>query len=89
MVRLQNLSGPYPKRWDNTGVVVEAREFDQYIIKMHGSGRLVTRNHQFLREIIPFGDCVTKTHGMTDKQSDKQIVEAEPEPEPRINNPTQ
>ena len=31
-VRLQNLTGPYPKKWHRTGRVIEVRQFDQYVI---------------------------------------------------------
>ena len=46
---VQNQSGSAPKKWDRTGVVVEARPHDQYVIKVDGSGRLTTRNRRFLR----------------------------------------
>ena len=55
-VRLQNMTGPYPKRWDTTGVLVEVGDWDKYVVRVHGSGRLVTRNRQFRRKIVPFGD---------------------------------
>ena len=50
-VRLQNQTGPHGKRWDRTGVVVVAKPHDQYLIKVHGSGRVTLRNRQFLRRI--------------------------------------
>ena len=43
-VRIQNLLGNAPLRWDHTGVVVENLGFDKYLLKIHGSGRLTTRN---------------------------------------------
>lgn len=52
-VRVQNQCGPHPKKWDKTGVVVEVRQFNQYIIKMDGSGRVTLRNRQFLRRFTP------------------------------------
>ena len=48
-VIIQNKYGRSPKRWERTGTVVEVRDFDQYIVKVHGSGRLTRRNRQFLR----------------------------------------
>ena len=57
-VRVQNQHGPYPKCWDSTGLVVEVLNFDQYVVKIHGSGRITTRNRQFLRLIEPYGDPV-------------------------------
>ena len=50
-VRLQNQTGPHGKRWDRTGVVVVAKPHDQYLVKVHGSGRVTLRNRQFLRRI--------------------------------------
>ena len=52
-VRVQNQYGPHPKKWDKTGLIVEVRQFHQYIIKMDGSGRVTMRNRQFLRKYIP------------------------------------
>ena len=37
-VRVQNQSGPHPTKWDKTGIVVEVRQFDQYVIRADGSG---------------------------------------------------
>ena len=53
-VRIQNQVGNKPLRWDKTGVVIEVRQFDQYGIKIHGSGRVTLRNRKFLRKYIPF-----------------------------------
>ena len=38
-VRLQNLLGPHPNKWDKTGVIIEVRQFDQYVVRVDGSGR--------------------------------------------------
>ena len=50
---IQNQTGPYPKKWHHTGTVVEVGEYDQYTIKVDGSGRLTKRNRRFLREYKP------------------------------------
>ena len=39
-VRVQNQQGESPKRWHKTGMVVEVKPFDQYMVKVHGTGRL-------------------------------------------------
>ena len=52
-VRIQNQTGPYPTKWDKTGVVIEVRQFDQYVIRVVGSGRMTTCNRKFLRKYIP------------------------------------
>ena len=52
-VRLQNQTGPHPNKWDRTGVVIEVRQFHQYLIRVDGSGRQTLRNRQFLRKYIP------------------------------------
>ena len=52
-VRIQNQTGPYPTKWDKTGVVVEVRQFDQYVIRIDGSGRMTTHNRKFLRQYLP------------------------------------
>ena len=52
-VRLQNQTGPHPNKWDRTGVVIEVRQFHQYLIRVDGSGRQTLRNRQFLRKYVP------------------------------------
>lgn len=53
-VRIQNQSGPFPNKWDKTGVIIEVRQFDQYVVRVDGSGRVTLRNRKFLRKYIPF-----------------------------------
>ena len=53
-VQVQNQVGNHPSRWDITGTVVEVRSHDQYVVKVHGSGRLTARNRKFLRKITPY-----------------------------------
>ena len=53
-VYVQNLTGNHPKRWERTGVVVEVRQFHQYVVKIDGSGRLTIHNRQHLRQFTPF-----------------------------------
>lgn len=52
-VRIQNQTGPYPTKWDKTGIIIEVRQFDQYVIRMDGSGRVTLRNRKFLRRYVP------------------------------------
>ena len=52
-VRMQNMVGPHPTKWDRTGVVVEVRQFDQYVVRVDGSGRVTLRNRKYLRLYTP------------------------------------
>ena len=52
-VRLQNMVGPHPTKWDRTGIVVEVRQFDQYVVRVDGSGRVTLRNRKYLRLYTP------------------------------------
>ena len=52
-VRIQNQTGPYPTKWDKTGIVIEVRQFDQYVIRIDGSSRMTTRNHKLMRKYLP------------------------------------
>ena len=52
-VRVQNQRGPHPTKWDKSGIVVEVRQFDQYIGRLDGSGRVTLRNRKFLRKYVP------------------------------------
>ena len=48
-VFIQNQVGPAPTKWDHTGVIIEVRQFDQYMVKMDHSGRHSLRNRKYLR----------------------------------------
>ena len=52
-VRIQNLRGTRPLKWDRTGEVVEVRQFDQYVVRVDGSRRPTLRNRKHLRRIEP------------------------------------
>ena len=52
-VRIQNQIGPHPTKWDKTGLVIEVRQFDQYVVRVDGSGRVTLRNRKFLRRYLP------------------------------------
>ena len=52
-VRIQNQTGPFPTKWDKTGIVIEVRQFDQYVVRVDGSGRITLRNRKFLRLYHP------------------------------------
>ena len=51
---VQNQIGNKPLRWDKTGIVVEVKAFDQYIIKMDGSENLSLRKRKFLGPHSPY-----------------------------------
>ena len=48
--RVQNQCGQFPGRWDRTGKIVEAKNHDQYLVKLDGSNRLTLRNRKFIRK---------------------------------------
>ena len=52
-VYLQNLVGNHPRRWERTGVILECKEFDQYLVKKDGTGRVTLRNRKHLRKYTP------------------------------------
>ena len=52
-VRIQNQTGQFPKKWDKTGCVIEVRQFNQYVVRVDGSGRVTLRNRKFLRKYTP------------------------------------
>ena len=52
-VCIQNQFGKYPTKWDKTGVVIEVRQHDRYMVKVDGSGRMTTSNRKFLRKYLP------------------------------------
>ena len=53
-VYLQNITGNHPLRWERTGVIVECRPHNQYLVRVDGSGRATIRNRKHLRRFTPF-----------------------------------
>ena len=52
-VRIQNQIGSNPHKWDKTGLVIEVKQYDQYVVRVDGSGRVTLRNRKFLRTFTP------------------------------------
>ena len=52
MVQIQNQRGIDPKRWCKSGKIVEKLDFNQYLVKVDGGGRLTRRNRRFLKKIV-------------------------------------
>lgn len=53
-VRVQNQTGPHTKKWDETAIIIEVLQFDQYRVPVpDGSGRITLRNRKFQRKRIP------------------------------------
>ena len=79
-VLVQNQVGNYPSRWDITGVVVEIKEHDQYVIKVDGSGRMTLRNRKFLKKIVPY----SMTKHVKDSDASFKTPESAPKPPPML-----
>merc|ERR1711983_680677 len=77
-VLVQNQVGNHPSKWDITGVVVEAREHDQYVVKVDGSGRMTLRNRKFLKKITPYS--MTKHVKDSDTQPKPPVLAPQPPP---------
>ena len=51
LVSIQNQTGPRAKKWDKTGTIVEVLPFDQFRVRVDGSGNVTLRNRQYIRRI--------------------------------------
>ena len=49
-VFIQNQTGPHLTKWDRSGIVMECRDFNQYLVKVDGTGRITLRNRKFLKK---------------------------------------
>ena len=59
--------GNSPLKWDNTGTKVEVGAFDNYTIKIDGSGRLTNRNRRFLRPVRSYKEMISRPAPAADK----------------------
>ena len=69
-VSIQNQHGNDSRRWNKTGTIVEVKDFDQYMVKVDGSGRLTLRNRRFLRPISPYQDELKNLMEETEKNGE-------------------
>ena len=53
-VYIQDQSGPTPKRWNKSGIIIQSLPFDSFLIKVDGSNVITKRNRKFLRQFVPF-----------------------------------
>ena len=51
IMQVENQAGPHTKKWDVSGTVVEMMDYDQFVVRMDGSGHVTRRNRRFLRPI--------------------------------------
>ena len=91
-VRVQNQMGNFPLKWDKTGIIVEVRQFDQYLVKIDGSNRVTLRNRKFLRKFLPIYQVKTPQSILNDisKQSSEiniRLPGTNSEPANDIHNP--
>ena len=49
--QIQNQRGNVPRRWNKSGKIVEKLDFDQYLVKVDGGGRITRRNRRYLKKI--------------------------------------
>ena len=50
-VAIQNQYGKRPNKWERSGTIMEVRDFDKYVTKVDGSGRLTMRNRRYLKKL--------------------------------------
>ena len=50
LIQNQDKSSQRPNKWDKQGRIIVAKDHDQYLVKVDGTGRLTLRNRRFLRK---------------------------------------
>ena len=55
VIMIQNQTGHFPNKSGKSGVIVELKNYHQYVVKVNGSGRLTVWNRKFLRKFNPLG----------------------------------
>ena len=59
-VFIQNQDGSKPLKWDREGTVILTGQHDQYLVRVHGTGRLTLRNRRFLRKFQARNTFITE-----------------------------
>jgi hypothetical protein len=55
-VRMRNMAGNNPGKWDKTGIVTQIGEHGKYLVRVDGSRHVTLRNRQFLQKYTRY--CV-------------------------------
>ena len=84
-VRVQNQTGPHPKKWDKSGVIIEVKQYNQYMVKVDGSGRATLRNRKFLRKYTP---VIERKLPVFKPEAPPPPTTTNPSPSPPIPQPT-
>ena len=83
-VRLQNQVGPYPRKLDKTGVVIEVRQYDEYVVRVDRTQHVTLRNRKSFRKCIP----VIAPRANPTLDSDTGLPRSMPSPPEESNGPT-
>ena len=51
-IQNQDPSSKEHKKWNRQGTIIIAGKYDQYLVRVHGTGRLTVRNRRFLRKYM-------------------------------------
>ena len=70
-VQIQDQHGTHENKWDHTGRVVKALPYNQYLVRVDGSGQITRHNCKALRKILAF-----EPEGMTVPPDRAQYVPA-------------
>ena len=86
-VYIQNLIGNHTRRWERTGIVVEVRQYHQYVIRV--DGRVTIRNRQHLRKFTSFHNPVIPGSLVTPIVAPDDAVTGNPSPstQPQMSRP--
>ena len=85
-VFIQNQNRAYgkPNKWDREGTIIQTGEHDQYLVRVHGTGRVTLRNRRFLRKFSPRRDIDYPSKAIIPTVKDplpeypKEVTQAEP-----------
>ena len=59
-IQNQDQSHGKPNKWDREGTIVEVGDNDQYLVRVHGTGRVTLRNRRFLRILHKSLDMISQ-----------------------------
>ena len=85
-VFIQNQNRAYgkPNKWDREGTIIQTGEHDQYLVRVHGTGRVTLRNRRFLRKFSPRRDIDYPSKAIIPTVKDplpeypREVTQAEP-----------
>lgn len=77
-VQVQNQTGPHANKWDLSGVVTEVLDYEAYLVKIDGTGRVSKQNRRYLKPIRTYREILMGRESNSSPSNSSELVVSTP-----------